>query len=63
MVKLRGGKNEMIFSELPHAQTPAADPFWKFLRSQKGGLLTSDVKWNFTKFTVDRKGQVRGAWE
>ena len=53
----------MIFSELPHAQTPAADPFWKFLRSQKGGLLTSDVKWNFTKFTVDRKGQVRGAWE
>lgn len=37
---------------------PAADPFWQFLRQQKGGLLNSDVKWNFTKFTVGRDGQV-----
>ncbi|WNF24856.1 glutathione peroxidase [Mesobacillus jeotgali] len=35
-----------------------ADPLFAFLKEQKGGVLTKDIKWNFTKFLVDRKGQV-----
>lgn len=35
-----------------------ADPLFTYLKSQKGGALTSDIKWNFTKFLVDKTGQV-----
>jgi glutathione peroxidase len=35
-----------------------AHPLWKWLKAQKGGLLGFDaIKWNFTKFLVDRDGQ------
>ena len=33
-------------------------PLYRFLKSEKGGLLTDAIKWNFTKFLVDRKGKV-----
>ncbi|KAL3162853.1 hypothetical protein ABBQ32_009306 [Trebouxia sp. C0010 RCD-2024] len=36
-----------------------ADPLYDFLKSQQGGLLTSDVKWNFTKFLIGKDGEVR----
>jgi glutathione peroxidase len=35
-----------------------ADPLFKHLTEQKKGLLTNRIKWNFTKFLVDRNGQV-----
>ena len=35
-----------------------AHPLFKFLKSEKTGLLGSAIKWNFTKFLVDRTGQV-----
>ena len=35
-----------------------AHPLFRWLRSEKGGLLGSAVKWNFTKFLVGRDGQV-----
>lgn len=36
-----------------------AHPLYKWLKSEKSGFLgTEGVKWNFTKFLVDRKGQV-----
>jgi len=36
-----------------------ADPLWKYLKSQQAGLMGSrTIKWNFTKFLVDRKGRV-----
>jgi glutathione peroxidase len=36
-----------------------AHPLWKFLKSEKPGLLGTEViKWNFTKFLVGRDGQV-----
>jgi len=36
-----------------------ADPLYKFLKSQKSGLLGSrDIKWNFTKFLIDQNGCV-----
>jgi glutathione peroxidase len=33
-------------------------PLWTWLKSEKGGLLGSRIKWNFTKFLVGRDGQV-----
>lgn len=36
------------------------DPLYTYLKSQKGGLMGSKIKWNFTKFLVDRKGKVVG---
>ena len=35
-----------------------ADPIFKHLKKEKGGLLGSGIKWNFTKFLVDRDGRV-----
>lgn len=37
----------------------AAHPLYQFLKSQAKGLLGSEkIKWNFTKFLVDREGNV-----
>jgi glutathione peroxidase len=33
-------------------------PLYKYLKSQKGGLLGNGIKWNFTKFLVDKDGKV-----
>ncbi len=33
-------------------------PLYTYLKSQKGGFFGSKIKWNFTKFLVDRKGTV-----
>ena len=36
-----------------------ADPLWEYLKEQQKGILgTRKIKWNFTKFLVDRKGNV-----
>jgi glutathione peroxidase len=38
---------------------PNAHPLFRFLKSQKKGLLgTEAIKWNFTKFLVDEHGNV-----
>ena len=34
------------------------DPLYTFLKTEKGGILGSAIKWNFTKFLVNRKGEV-----
>ena len=34
------------------------DPLYKFLTTEKKGLFTEGIKWNFTKFLIDEKGQV-----
>ena len=33
-------------------------PLYNFLKSQKGGAFVKKIKWNFTKFLLDREGQV-----
>ena len=33
-----------------------AHPLYKWLRKVKSGLMGSRIKWNFTKFLVDREG-------
>jgi glutathione peroxidase len=35
-----------------------AHPLYQYLRSEKSGLLGSSIKWNFTKFLIDRSGKV-----
>jgi glutathione peroxidase len=35
-----------------------AAPIYKFLKSQKGGIFGDGIKWNFTKFLVNKEGKV-----
>ncbi|GAB4842965.1 Glutathione peroxidase 3 [Ancistrocladus abbreviatus] len=35
-----------------------AAPFYKFLKSKRGGTLGDAIKWNFSKFLVDKQGNV-----
>ena len=38
---------------------PKADPLFKFLKKQKSGIAgTPQIKWNFTKFLINREGEV-----
>jgi len=34
-----------------------AHPLWKWLKTNKEGLITNDIKWNFTKFIIDKEGK------
>ena len=33
-------------------------PLYRFLKTQQGGFMGDDIKWNFTKFLVSREGNV-----
>ena len=33
-------------------------PLYQYLKEQQGGVFGSRIKWNFTKFLVDREGNV-----
>lgn len=33
-------------------------PLFTFLKTQKGGILGDNIKWNFTKFLIDKNGNV-----
>ena len=35
-----------------------AHPLFTYLKGEKSGLLGSSIKWNFTKFLIDRGGKV-----
>ena len=34
------------------------EPLYTFLKGAKKGLINSNIKWNFTKFLVDKEGNV-----
>ncbi|MCM1058640.1 MAG: glutathione peroxidase [Firmicutes bacterium] len=34
------------------------EPLYTFLKAQKKGVMGNNIKWNFTKFLVDREGNV-----
>lgn len=36
------------------------NPLFTWLKSEKGGVFGSKVKWNFTKFLINKKGEVAG---
>ncbi|MCO4339251.1 glutathione peroxidase [Staphylococcus agnetis] len=35
-----------------------AHPLFQYLKSQQSGILNEKIKWNFTKFLINREGQV-----
>jgi glutathione peroxidase len=35
-----------------------AHPLFQWLQEEKGGLIGSKIKWNFTKFLINRDGEV-----
>lgn len=35
-----------------------ADPLFIYLQEQAPGLIIDDIKWNFTKFLINREGEV-----
>lgn len=37
---------------------PKAISLYQYLKQAQGGLLLKDIKWNFTKFLINKKGQV-----
>ena len=42
---------------------PKAHPLYDYLTREKGGgLLGRGIKWNFTKFLIDREGKVIGRY-
>lgn len=55
--QLNYGVTFPMFSKID-VKGPNAHPLFKFLVGQKKGLLTEGIKWNFTKFLVDRNGKV-----
>lgn len=38
----------------------AADPLFDWLKNEKGGFINKDIKWNFTKFLLNKEGNVVG---
>lgn len=34
------------------------EPLFSYLKKERGGLLGGAIKWNFTKFLIDRQGNV-----
>ena len=47
-------------SPSPAVNGPSEDPVFGYLKSQKGGLLGNDIKWNF-RCGVDHTGADMGA--
>ena len=41
---------------------PDASPLFQYLKSASKGMLGEAIKWNFTKFLVDRHGTVLGRY-
>jgi glutathione peroxidase-family protein len=37
-------------------------PLWKYLKHKQGGFLGKFIKWNFSKFIIDKQGQVVGRY-
>uniref|UniRef100_G3PIW6 Glutathione peroxidase n=2 Tax=Gasterosteus aculeatus TaxID=69293 RepID=G3PIW6_GASAC len=48
-----------MFSKI-EVNGPTAHPLWKWLKDQPNGkgFMGNSIKWNFTKFLINREGQV-----
>jgi len=57
------GVTFQMFSKID-VNGPNTHPIYQWLKSQKKGhgLLSSKIKWNFTKFLLDREGNVIGRY-
>jgi glutathione peroxidase len=56
--KLTYGVTFPLFAKIEVNGTNA-HPLFRWLKDEKGGLLGREIKWNFTKFLLDRTGAVR----
>ena len=54
------GRFGVTFKQFAKIEVNGANeaPLYTYLKSQKKGIGGSSIKWNFTKFLVDRKGNV-----
>lgn len=50
-----------LFDKAP-VTGPDQQPVYRFLTTQKPGVLFKDVSWNFEKFLINRKGEVVDRW-
>ncbi len=55
--QLNYGVTFPMFSKI-EVNGDGAHPLYTWLRSEKGGVLGSKIKWNFTKFLVGKDGKV-----
>ncbi|TDQ40913.1 glutathione peroxidase [Aureibacillus halotolerans] len=55
--QLNFGVSFQMFSKID-VNGKDAHPLYAYLASQKSGMLSKKIKWNFTKFLVDRQGEV-----
>ncbi len=55
--QLNYGVSFPVFAKLK-VKGPQADPLFKYITQEKTGLLGSEIKWNFTKFLINREGKV-----
>ena len=53
-------KYDVTFPQFKKIEVNGANeaPLYTWLKQQKGGIMGSNIKWNFTKFLVDREGRV-----
>jgi glutathione peroxidase len=57
MCKLNFGVTFPLFAKVNVNGSDAA-PLYKYLKKEQKGLLSSEIKWNFTKFLIDQEGKV-----
>lgn len=55
--KLHFGVTFPLFAKLEVNGTNT-HPLYQFLKTEKWGILGDELKWNFTKFLIDREGHV-----
>ncbi|MEE8725890.1 MAG: glutathione peroxidase [Bifidobacterium crudilactis] len=55
--KLRFGTTFTTFARID-VNGEHADPLYNWLKEQKSGIAGGRIKWNFTKFLIDREGRV-----
>lgn len=55
--QLNYGLSFPVYSKI-EVNGPNEAPLYTYLKSQKKGLIGKNIKWNFTKFIIDRKGTV-----
>lgn len=49
---------EFLMMEKIEVNGDNAHPIYQWLKRQKGGLITDDIKWNFSKFLLGKDGKV-----
>lgn len=56
--QLRYGTTFPMFSKI-EVNGEMEEPLYTYLKSEKKGVMGNKIKWNFTKFLIDKKGEVK----